>query len=65
MLDGLTITIKMRTGNEAFTDDRESEVCRVLKDVVAYAARVQTSGEKNLYDFNGNIVGTLEVKRGR
>jgi hypothetical protein len=68
----MTITIKLNTGNAAFAecdddgtreqqrDARDREVGRILR---AWAARIPEDGySANLYDANGNRVGTVTMR---
>jgi hypothetical protein len=55
----MTVHIKVKCDNAAF-DDMQEELKQVLEQCLAY---VTTSGrlETNLYDSNGNSVGTIKV----
>lgn len=50
-----TLNINTDCGNEAFTDNTEAEVLRILKDVIK---KIQTGKEYGAcMDINGNKVG--------
>jgi hypothetical protein len=55
----MTITIKLKTDNAAFSDDYHGEVTTIIR---AAALKVAV-GERafNLHDSNGNTVGTVKV----
>ena len=55
--DTMTITIRLDTGNDAFTDYREAEIARILS---VWVARGCQAGPLPL-DFNGNRVGTVKI----
>ncbi len=61
----MTITIKLKTDNAAFENDRISgahtETARILAEV---AQRFDTDGpfDGPVYDINGNTVGTVTVR---
>ena len=52
----MTITIRLKTDNAAFEDDKAEEVQRILKDWLSAGFR-----PANLYDANGNRVGSVTV----
>lgn len=57
-----TITVKM--DNAAFEDNGNgNELARILEKAAAWAgsAILSAGDSKNLFDINGNKVGTLEV----
>ena len=54
--DTMTITIKIRTGNAAFEDDKDAEIRRILCEWIADGAHARP-----LYDYNGNRVGSVAV----
>jgi hypothetical protein len=57
----MTITIKIDTGNAAFSDgNQEAEVIRILSE---WVNRIPRGGyDCNLYDYNGNRVGVATVR---
>jgi len=57
----MDITIKVNCDNAAFEDDMRGELKRILDQVVAHVVTNQRT-EANLYDTNGNKVGTVKVK---
>jgi hypothetical protein len=60
----MTITIKIDTGNDAFQDGNlDAEVGRILARVARDFA--DGAGPGNLYDINGNRVGTVTVRASR
>jgi len=52
----MTITIRLKTGNAAFEDDKDAEVHRILREWLADGARARP-----LYDYNGNKIGAVTV----
>jgi len=58
------LIIKIKTGNEAFTDGQTGwEVARILKDAARFCENGLVHGdEKRLLDLNGNKVGTLTFR---
>lgn len=52
----MTITIRLKTDNAAFEENRREEVRRILMEW----ARCETHGG-HLYDSNGNKVGSVTV----
>lgn len=58
------ITITIETGNAAFDDDNgRQETARILEEL-AWKLRYRPAEEitANMRDFNGNVVGRVEVK---
>lgn len=57
-VDQVLITIDL--GNDAFTDDRYTEIARILKTA---ANRIERDGETDfrLRDNNGNTVGAVRI----
>ena len=55
-------TIRINMDNAAFEDgcDGYSELARILKNLSNYLYE-QGSTDKNLFDINGNKVGTFEI----
>jgi len=56
--------INIETGNSAFKNNELNEVCRILKKMID---RIETDdyyycGHYKLQDYNGNTVGTFELK---
>ncbi len=60
----MTVSIKIDTGNAAFTDNEGAEVARILR---RYAEHIDGGGpyESALMDYNGNRVGKVTVTRSR
>jgi hypothetical protein len=58
------ITIEINTENDAFFENETPEVIRILENVVDNLKNdlYRTTGEYNLRDYNGNTVGTLNIK---
>ena len=56
----LIITINM--GNEAFTDDPQTECQRIINDALGRHLVSQLDTHP-LYDYNGNNVGTMKIQR--
>jgi hypothetical protein len=52
----MTITIKIKTDNDAFSDDHNAEVARIVRE---WAQGPITSAK--LRDYNGNTVGSVTV----
>ena len=52
----MTITIKLKTGNAAFENDKEAEIAGILRE---WLDRGIT--ERRLLDSNGNHVGSVTV----
>ena len=61
----MTIMIRLKTDNAAFEDDKQAEVTRILAGIVESHERRMSRDRgnytSNLYDSNGNIVGTVTV----
>lgn len=58
----MTITIKLRTDNAAFSEDRDAEVLRILREWLDSADQSGTPmNVDRLQDFNGNTVGSVTV----
>ncbi len=60
----MTITIRLKTDNEAFADDgRAAEVVRILRAWLdgEMTRRDATAHEHTLRDYNGNTVGSVTV----
>ena len=55
----MTITIKLKTENAAFQDDKRAEVFRILAEWIANGQRGIWASK--LYDHNGNQVGTATL----
>ncbi len=56
----MTITIKIRTANAAFEDNKDAEVGRILRDWIDGFNLYPTITP--LHDYNGNTVGSVTVK---
>lgn len=54
----MTITIKLDTGNDAFTDDKHAEVLRIVREHLDAKGLI----DGRLRDYNGNHVGTITIK---
>lgn len=56
------LTLTFRTDNEAFSAEPGTETARILRDLAAHIATLQTRGITDdggkLFDVNGNSVGT-------
>ena len=50
--------LAIESGNEAFTEDPEAEVARILREV---ADKLQHENGGNIRDINGNTVGLYEL----
>lgn len=59
----MTITIRIKTDNAAFEDDKQGEVTRILTDYLEEVKRlgVLRLGDVTLRDYNGNTVGRVNV----
>jgi hypothetical protein len=55
----MTITIKIKTDNAAFEDDKRGEILRILTDWIANGQRGILASK--LYDSNGNQVGSVTL----
>jgi len=53
-------TLKFKTDNAAFGDDKSFEVLRILKDVSHKIEMGQTEG--SIRDINGNTIGTFKLR---
>lgn len=51
--------LEIRTGNAAFSDDREEEIIRILQKVVDRMRNGSTGGR--ILDSNGNHVGDFDI----
>jgi hypothetical protein len=59
----MRLTITIRTGNAAFTDDPHAELARIIRE---YADRLEGGREDcALMDYNGNHVGEAKVTGGK
>jgi hypothetical protein len=56
----MTITIRLKTDNAAFEDDREGELLRIFGQA-ALAVVQYGASRKSLRDSNGNTVGSVTV----
>ena len=55
-------TIKIEMDNAAFEDGNAgAELARILGELAAKVSRVEITPGWNLFDVNGNKVGTFEV----
>jgi hypothetical protein len=54
------LVISIDLGNDAFEEDFEGEVSKILKKAIGMVSKGKMS--KKLSDTNGNSVGTIEVK---
>jgi len=50
-----TLKLKIIIGNDAFVEDENAELSRILKDLAKRIERGQVAG--TLRDYNGNMVG--------
>jgi hypothetical protein len=51
--------LKIKTDNEAFTDDKKAEIIRILKDAIL---KLEQGNERGiLLDVNGNLVGEFRL----
>ena len=57
----MTITIRLKTDNAAFEDDRGAEVARIVLEAVVPMLEHGELGKSLLYDANGNTVGSVTV----
>ncbi len=58
----MTITIKIKTDNDAFQDgNKDAEIGRMLSRWLAGAAFDPPNGTEPLRDSNGNTVGSIKV----
>lgn len=55
----MTITIKLKTDNAAFAEDKQGEVMRILSEWIENGKRGILAA--NLYDVNGNKVGRVTM----
>ena len=56
----MTITIRLKTDNAAFEDDRDAEVERILRKYLLHGGGF-CPGSINVLDANGNRVGSVTV----
>ena len=51
--------LKIKTDNEAFTEDKKTEIIRILKDAIL---KLEQGNERGiLLDVNGNLVGEFRL----
>jgi len=55
------LTIKIETDNQAFDDDREAEIQRLLEDIIFKIANNYT--DEKIHDVNGNTVGYFKLTK--
>jgi hypothetical protein len=51
--------LKFKTGNAAFSDYKEYEIERILKEVITQVNNGYT--EKSILDINGNVIGKWSI----
>ena len=56
----MTITIKLNTDNAAF-ENKDAEIVRILEWLGNDWQAIHSEGVRNLFDVNGNKVGTVKV----
>ena len=54
--------IKINMGNEAFTDDPESELQRIFRELSEMSFPATAGTHRGIRDINGNTCGALEIK---
>jgi hypothetical protein len=61
----MKVVIKINTDNAAFSGDVTGETIRILDVLVKKLERneidIHVGEERNLYDFNGGVVGYIKV----
>lgn len=57
----MTITVKIKTDNAAFEEDKHGEINRILMDWIAEDDNLRWV-HRSLHDTNGNTVGSVTVK---
>jgi hypothetical protein len=58
----IELTLKISSSNDAFTDNPEEEIARILKDA-AEKIRNNGDGVYSLLDINGNKIGGMDANR--
>lgn len=58
----MTITIRLKTDNAAFADDKSHEVRRILREWLRDVDEARGDLEQTLIDVNGNRVGSVTVR---
>lgn len=53
------LTLKVKTDNAAFEQDRDAELARILEVAARKIEHGNTEGK--LYDINGNVVGSFKI----
>ena len=56
----MIITIKIATDNEAFAEQREIEIARIIREWLDKGIDADTT--RSLYDINGSKVGAITVE---
>lgn len=57
----MKIRIDIRTDNDAFADDRDAEVLRILREWLSRDSALRAD-RRTLRDSNGNAIGTLTIQ---